>query len=291
MWLKDFVDCSMYDFSPRSLALCFIVSVAWIFGSIELISTLANFTTQWHWYVLATAYTLIINEIFVHQYCHHGRAKINTNSITYKILVFLVSVDNAYGPLTSACMMHTNHHRYADTKEDHINFKRFWHDTLLLSPWMFITNTSAKFKMSNKEQYFAEQRAVYKDILNDIWTFFCEEYRIYLTLLFWLVLYIVCPVVLFKIIFMGRFLISIFQFLTGVLGHIKLPFGYRNFNTLDSSHNNLAFHYLSLCLFNSMLHNNHHGLRRFNAGQVRWYEFDLGQYVLKLFKILMSRHE
>jgi hypothetical protein len=85
----------MYDLSLRSLTLCAIVAVAWIFGSIELINTIINFDTQWPWYVIATAYTLIINEIFVHQFCHHSRANINTSSVTYKILVFLVSVDHA----------------------------------------------------------------------------------------------------------------------------------------------------------------------------------------------------
>jgi fatty-acid desaturase len=185
--------------------------------------------------------------------------------------------------------MHTNHHRYADTTKDHINFKRFWHDTLLLSPWMFITNTTAKFEMPDKQQYFAEQRAIYQSILDDLWTFFCEEYRIYLTLLFWFVMYLVCPIILFKVIFMGRFLISIFQFLAGVLGHTKLPFGYRNFNTVDSSYNNLIFHCLSLGLFSSMLHNNHHGMKKFGNGQVRWFEFDLSQYVIKIFNKLMIK--
>ena len=74
---------------------------------------------------------------------------------------------------------------------------------------------------------------------------------------------------------MGRFLISVFKFLADVFGHMKLPFGYRNFNTNDTTYNHLVFHYLCLGLFTAMLHNNHHGTTS-SKHSFHWYEFDMG---------------
>jgi len=279
----------MIDASLRSITLCIIVSIAWYFGAIELYHTVTNFSSQWHWYVIASFYTICVNELFVHEFCHHSRLPINTNSWTYRILIFLASVDNAYVPVTGQCLMHSNHHMYADTKDDHANFKRSWHDLFLLSPWLFLNKSYNNFVMPDKENYFKRQQEIYKNILDDIWTFFCEEYRISLTIIFWAVLYFIAPIVLFKVLFMGRFLLSIFQFLFNIPGHVKLPFGYRNFNTPDGSYNNLWIHYLTLCLSGAALHNNHHGLRSYKTCQHRWFEFDLSKYVIAAYTKLMVK--
>jgi fatty-acid desaturase len=263
-----------------------LVLLAWVVGAYELGQTLLNFSTQWGWYVVATFYTLLLNEIFLHQVCSHGNIIIDPKRWTYKILVFLLSVDHANGPVTSFCLLHQNHHRHADQKQDLVNYRTTWYSFAVLAPWIFLMNQP--LNIPNKEQYLQEERKKFKSIIDDDWTWFCETYRIPLTLLFWGILFILAPLILFKIIFMGRFLISLFKFAADVFGHMKLPFGYRNFDTPDTTYNHLIFHYLTLCLFTGILHNNHHGLKSFDTCQHRWFEFDLSKFFIRPLKSLLQ---
>jgi fatty-acid desaturase len=273
----------------RGLGLFSIVAITWIFGSIELYDTLANFSTQWYWWVLATAYTIVVNELFVHEFCHHSMKDINTNTWTYKIMMFLASIDNAYVPVTGQCLMHANHHDMPDTDYDHAEMRKTWHDLFLLSPWLFLNQRYENFDWPGRANYIKQQEKIYKTVLDDIWTFFCEEYRIFLTLSIWLLLYLICPIILFKILFMGRFLMSIYQFCVNVPGHIMLPFGYQNYKEQATSWNNLWAHYIMLGLSHSALHNNHHGISDRRSVQRRWFEFDTGRYVLAWFRRVMIK--
>ena len=263
------------------------VSTAWIIGSYELYDSIVHFTSQWFWIIIAMFYTVTINEVFIHEFWAHGDPKkINVNSLTYKILIFLVTVDHAQGPLTNLCIAHKNHHMYSDKPGDSVNYRSSWHSHCILSPWIFFTSTP---EIPDGKQYYDAQREKYKELLNDKWTFFVEEFRVPLTILFWAFLYFTFPIILFKIILMGRFIDSIYQLFANVFGHMKLPFSYRNFNTNDTTYNNLILHYLGLCLFPAMLHNNHHGKRTLETHKVKWYEFDPSKYTLNIFKFLMKK--
>ena len=276
----------MIDTSLRSITLCIMVSIAWYFGAIALYNTAVNFSSQWHWYVLATIYTLVLNEIFLHEIVFHNKLNIDPSRWTYKIFTFLLTIDHANGPITSFCLLHSNHHQYSDKEYDIVNYRTRWYNFCILAPWIFLTNT--KLNLPNKEKFLAHERIQFQTVLNDSWTQFCEGYKIPLTIFFWFVLYMLAPIILFKIIFMGRFLISVFKFLADVFGHMKLPFGYRNFNTNDTTYNHLVFHYLCLGLFTAMLHNNHHGTTS-SKHSFHWYEFDMGGVVAKLLKPLLSK--
>lgn len=256
-----------------------MASIAWIFGSIELVDTLLNFSTQWYWYVLATIFTLTINDIFIHQVCAHSKNEINTGSWIYKILVFVTSVDNTLGTLTNYCLMHKHHHMYTDQAEDLTLPKNYWHSRNLLSPWIWLENVP--LKISNQEQYMSAQYKKYDYLINDPWTKFCETNRCAIAIVSWTALFFFLPVVLFKIIFMGKVLMSIYMFLAGNFGHLKIPFGYRNFDTNDNSHNNLLFYYLALGLNGSLLQNNHHGLRTHETAVARWFEIDVAWLIRK----------
>lgn len=273
-------------FDLKNYALAGIVSIAWWFGAQSLWDVVQNFSTQWYWYVLATLYCVTINEIFLHQLCTHSSIKVNPQRWTYKVLVFLTSVDNAYGPLTSFCLLHKNHHLYADKDQDLVNYRTTWHSACLLSPWVFFMDFS--LNMPNKEKYLASQNQQYSSLINDTWTQICERNRIALTLIYWAILWVVFPIFLFKVVFMGRFLLSIFKIFGDIFGHMKLPLSYRNYNTNDTSYNHLIFHYLSLCLLIAMLHNNHHGMLENQERQARWFEFDLSRVIMhRLLKPLL----
>ena len=86
---------------------------------------------------------------------------------------------------------------------------------------------------------------------------------------------------------MGRFLSSVFTGLAAIGGHTKLPFGYRNFDTPDTTYNNLLFHYLALGTMPSMLQNNHHGIKK-NAATYKWFEFDSFEIIIKVLRPLLQ---
>lgn len=281
----------MWSFSFSSIARTLLVSLVWYIGAIELWDTLTHLSSQWYWYLLAVIYTVTINELFVHLICSHKFLEVDTNRITYKILVFLASVDHAYAPTSVFCLNHPVHHKYAEVMtKDNLNFRNAWFTVCSCSPLMFIYQP--RLELTDKERDIKNVTKKYQDIFDDLWTFFCEEFKIPLTLLYWLVLYVCFPIVLFKVVFMGRFLMSIFNLLAAIFGHSSALFGYRNFNVNNTSHNNLIFHnILMFGLFSSQLHNNHHSYNLKNRHDYRWYEIDLGKYFIKLLSYGLSKNK
>ena len=277
----------MWNLSINSIALFLLTTLAWAVGATELYSVLSDFKEQWPWYVLATAYGVTINEIFAHQICSHRPYALDTKRFTYRLLVFLNTVDHAWGPITSIATRHDNHHEHSDKGiHDNLNWRRLWYNVCLLAPWMFLYQKITVYP--DRERFEKRQDRRYRNILQDEWTWFCEEYRVILTILFWLLLYFTVPVILFKVVLMGRFLSSVFMALAAIGGHNKLPFGYRNFDTDDGTHNNILFHYLALGLYSTMLHNNHHGTKN-DSHSFRWWEIDIGNWVVSMLRPLIEK--
>jgi hypothetical protein len=265
------------------------VTVCWWFGFQELYTTFTNFDTQWHWYVLAVIYTTSLNEVFGHHLISHQQHKINFKSKIYKILTFLFNVDHGFGPSTAFAIWHPNHHIHVDQKDkDNLDFNRQWFGACSLSPLMYLYQNITKYSPST-DTYYKKQADKHKELLDDDWTFFCEQYRIPLTLVYWGILYLLVPVVLFKIVFMGRAIISMFTFLTTAFCHRKW-LGYQHNKTAGSSVNNLFLHYIvGLGFYSGFLHNNHHS--RFwiesKTHGFTWYELDLGSSLMgRLFRLL-----
>jgi len=275
----------MFSIDLKSITLSLLVSIAWYFGAIELFRVFTDFGNNWYWYVLAVFYTVTINELFAHLICTHNLFPVNTNSWTYKILTFLVSVDHGYG-LRDLVRTHQSHHIYPDQGDrDIYDFKRHWSTVCSMSPLMFLYQKKTNYP--NSEKYLDKQNSIHRNILNDDWTFFCEEFKIPLTLLYWTALYLFLPLMLFKVVFMGRIIISIMNILLTTMCHTR-TFGYRNFNLQNDSSNNLFLHYvIGLGMSSSLLHNNHHSKFWLKAEthSNKWYEIDIGSYIIKLLKI------
>jgi hypothetical protein len=274
----------------KSITTALLVLFVWAVGSIELIDTFKNFSTEWYWYILAIIYTVTINDLFVHICLGHKIYPIDTNRIGYKILAFLATVDNAWGPISSMCLVHRNHHLYSDQgHRDVSNWRIHWYNMGILSPVNYLYQ--AKTEFPDQEKYFSKQQEMFKEILDDTWLWFIEEYSHIFTIMFWIVLYLLCPIVLFKIIFMGRVLMSVFTLFPGMFGHMWIPGGYRNFNTPDTSYNNLLLHYFCLGLFPTVLQNNHHGqMYTIEKGHgYRWFEVDLSKYMVRLIKKITEK--
>jgi fatty-acid desaturase len=254
------------------------VAVAWYFGAQALYDVLTNFSTNWYWYVLATVYAVGLNEVFGHIICAHKSCDVSPKRWTYKLLVFLFTVDHAWSPVTGLCRLHENHHLYADQGDkDNLNWRLHWFSLCSLSPITFIYSTPTVYP--DYKRFLKKQEELHAEIINDPWTNFCENNKVLLTLAYWGVLFLVAPAFLFYVVLMGRFLLSIFMVMAAICGHTKIIFGYRNFDSPDTTHNNLIFHYIALGLMPSMLQNNHHGSAKVS---IRWFEFDTCGLLTKL---------
>jgi len=280
----------MWTLSFKSITIFILVSTAWWFGGHELYHTITNFGTQWHWYLLATIYTATLNEVFNHIIMTHKLFEANVKSWTYRVLVFLLSVDHGSGPVTGMCMSHPRHHTHPDQgNKDVINWRIHWFTNGVVSPLNAIYQAPTDY--GDVDSYVKEQESKYKEVFDDLWTFFVEEWSHVLTIVYWLVLYLVAPVILFKVVFMGRVLLSIYNGFGNIFGHTKIPFGYRNFNTADQTHNNIWCNILSCMMIPTIQQNNHHGtpytLEKGMA--VHWYEHDFSKYIARFLKLFMEK--
>jgi fatty-acid desaturase len=131
----------------------------------------------------------------------------------------------------------------------------------------------------------------FSEIFDDTWTFFIEEYSHVFAILFWLVLYLVAPIVLFKIVFLGRALLTVYTIFSSIGGHARILGGYRNFDTPDNSYNNLLLHYVSLLMFPTILQNNHHGAKYTleKGSGIYWYEYDASKHIARFLKLCMEK--
>lgn len=281
----------MWTISVKSITIATLVSIAWILGFVQLYDSINNFSSEWIWIVLALIYTASLNDVFGHMLLTHRIFKIDPSRIGYKIISFLFVTDFGWGPITTFCLIHHRHHQCSDQgNKDVANWRIHWYNMDIMSPINYLYQEPTDFGKNNGDDYFQAQERKHATILNDTWTFFIEEYSHILTIIFWTLLYFVAPILLFKIIFMGRALLSICSVFSSVAGHTWIPGGYRNFKTRDTSYNNLLLHYLCLCIFPTILQNNHHGQRYTleKGNKFKWYEFDTSKYVARFFKYVLE---
>lgn len=267
-----------------------LVSMVWFFGVQELWHTVTDLPVQWPWLVAAMLYTAIVNDVFGHMILTHRLFPVDPTRIGYKIMAFLFVTDHGWGPVSSFCLVHHRHHECSDQGDkDVANWRIHWYNMDIMSPINYIYQ--AKTDFGDSERYFARQEKKFQALLDDTWTWLLEEYSHVWAIVFWSMLYVTVPVVLFKVIFMGRVLLGMCTVFSSVCGHTKIPGGYRNFNTPDTSHNNLLLHWLCLCSFPTVLQNNHHGkIYSLQDGvAVHWWEFDLSKYYVRILKHFLQQ--
>jgi fatty-acid desaturase len=254
-------------------------------GLIETVEIFLNFGNQWYWLLLAMIYTVTLNDTFVHRICAHGMFLVNEKSITYKILTWLSTADLASGPVKSSVLNHELHHIHADTgPKDNMKWDPHWYCALLLPIAVPIQD------VDEYQRYTKKRYKTYHHLLNDPWTNFCAKHQIEISLITWTVLFLISPIVFFKVICVGRFMISLMHALAALVGHSQtFPLNYRNFNTNDKSSNNIFLYYLFLGLAAGLLQNNHHGKpSAINVGS-KWWEIDTSSPIAHLLKFLMGK--
>jgi len=198
--------------------------------------------------------------------------KIKVDSKLYKILVFLASIDMGYGPVKDVVIAHGLHHIHSDKgPEDNMNWRYHWYSTTIVSPIPRLNDVKPK----NYEEYLQKQTHKHHNIWSDPWTDFCSRHHVKISFLTCLVLAVLCPVILLKVICLGRFLLTVMTGIAGSVGHMDFfPGSYRNFKTNDTSSNSIVFHYLFLGLYTGMLQNNHHANPASIKPNPRWWEID-----------------
>lgn len=266
-----------------------IVTGMLILGAFSLVDIFQNFSTEWVWLILATYYTITINETFTHRVCGHNMFPVNVNSWAYKILTFLSSADLAHGPVRSMAIGHRAHHIYSDQgKADPINMREFWFGIACAMPFRgWFKNP----EIPEPEKFLQLSYKQNKEIIDDLWTQFCEEYATIISMFTLVVLYILCPIVIFKIILPGRVIMVISMIGAGICHLKNVPLTYRHIDTPDNSNNNLILHYLMLGIFGGLLQNNHHSHpNRLNMGRT-WYEIDTSTPIAYMLKFLIRKRE
>lgn len=282
----------MWTINFKSVIISILIAVAWFFGFQELWTVFRDFEHQWYWFLLATIYTTTLNDVFGHMILTHRLFPVDLHSAGYRILSFLFIVDHGWGPVTGFCMAHHRHHQCSDQgNRDVANWRTGWWAHGIVSPINYIYQPVTDW--GDKEKYVEMQERKFGEVFGNTWTWFIEEYSHILTIAFWSILYIVCPIILFKIVFLGRALLTIYTLFSTIGGHTRIPGGYRNFDTPDHSYNNLLLHYASLLMFPTILQNNHHGQKYTleKGSGLHWYEYDVSKHIARFLKLIIGKKD
>lgn len=264
-----------------------IVSAMLITGAWQFVEVILNFSTAWYWLILATYYTITVNETFTHRACQHKMFDLDVNSVWYKIMTWLSSVDQSHGPVRTGTLWHLSHHKYSDQGDhDNVNSRLFWFGDAWVLPFAFL---GPRPNIPDARELVDRAYRTHQEVIDDPWTKFCEKYSLEISVSTMTVLFLLFPVFLFKILLMGRFIMTLGMIGAGIAHRDGVPLTYRNFNTPDSTNNNLILHYLFFGIFGGLLQNNHHGRPRVLNMGIKWWEIDASAPMAYLFKFLMSK--
>lgn len=272
--------------TPQIVYRFFLVMFMILVGENVFFNIIMDFSNQYYWLIIATFYIITVEETFAHRMCAHNMFTINTKSITYKLLTFLNSVNQSHGPARYLAIWHPAHHMYADKgKQDNVNFKEFWYGSASTLPTEFL----CKYEIPDTDKVVRTGYRISKEVIDDPWAQFCERYSLLISTVVLVILYILFPIILFKVVLLGRFMIMLGMITAGLCHMKRFPFSYRHVETNDTANNNLLLHYMFLGIFSGLLQNNHHSdTSRVNLG-LRWYEIDTSAPIAYLLKYLMEK--
>ena len=204
-------------------------------------------------------FAIVLTETFVHRYCSHKSFKLDK-----KIETFLIycSTFTLHPPTLVWAPNHITHHKYPDIDGDSHpasdGWKTwFWYDTYKNN---MINSYTVKRLLKNKHY-----RIQYEN-------FFIIYVISIMTAMVISPFYTLCILLI----------PAVFTFhMAGVINVLchTLKWGYRNFDTKDTSVNINIFPFSC-----STLHNNHHANPTCINNGVKWYEIDLAYYVIMLIR-------
>ena len=226
-----------------------------------------------HWYL-----SLFFQTFFLHRYAAHKSFTMSkTMEKVFFVLTWIFQGSNylsAYG----YGIMHRMHHAYADTENDPHS------PTYDESIWKMMWKTKTIYSAIANKKMVVDPRFT-KDVPE--WEWFDKMARSWPSRIFWGGLY-----VLFYLQFATHwslFLLLPIQFAVSpihgaIINWFAHKYGYRNFETKDTSRNFLPFDFL---MMGESYHNNHHkNGGNPNFGGIRWHELDPTYQIIKLFNFL-----
>lgn len=213
-----------------------------------------------NWYIVIFMYFIywcVGISIAYHRYISHRSFEFKNKTLE-RICVLVGAASGQGDPFVWAAI-HKHHHLHSDKKEDPHGPHIGWLSYLLANNYSHIP---AKF----------DKRI--KDKLN----LFLFKYYTGCILAWWLSLYLIGGIWLLmtvSLVPIGLYMVAVN--LTVQMTHM---YGYVNFKVDDKARNNW---WIAIISFGEGWHNNHHAKPRRYTFQEKWWEFDLGGFIIKHF--------
>ena len=224
-----------------------------------------------HWYI-----SLFFQTFFLHRYASHKMFKMS--KFTEKICFLLTFISQGTSFLNPAgyALMHKNHHKYSDTKNDPHSPQSF------RSIIEFNLKTFKEYRFYIKQVYLNKPESTdlprweFIEKLGDLWIVRMIFAFIYISIY---VLY--SPSYWYFLLLPIHFLMGpIHGFIVNWYGH---KVGYRNFNLPDNSRNTL---FIDILMLGELYQNNHHKNPNNPDFSIKWFEIDFGYLTLNFLKKL-----
>ena len=197
----------------------------------------------------------------------------NLTHRAYKTHPLIVKIGTLLGTLSNTgssivwVAIHMNHHKHADTEKDPHSPKHQGLKTFALE--YDLDTSKVKWKM--------------KHLIGDPFHMFLHKYYFGVIATWSFLLYIIGGAYL--MIFLHWFPMIISGAMSNIVNYVghkrEWPGGYRRYDTRDDSVNNWLW---AIPSWGETLHNNHHKHPYSAIHGERWWEFDIGGYIVKLIR-------
>ncbi|HRH61140.1 MAG TPA: acyl-CoA desaturase [Chitinophagaceae bacterium] len=213
-----------------------------------------------HWYS-----SLFFQSFFHHRYAAHKHFTMSRGWEKFFFICCFITQGSSYISAYAYGMMHRLHHVHTDTEEDPhspANHPNFWR--------MMLETRNSYFSI------YCGKTLVDEKIKKDIprWDAFDRFAHNWITRVSWMMIY--TAIYIWLATAWWQFLLLPFTIIMGTLQGAVVnwwahKFGYRNFETEDTSRNIIP---LDIFFWGESYHNNHHKFPGRPNNSVKWYEFD-----------------
>ena len=222
-----------------------------------------------HWYV-----SLFVQTFFLHRYASHSMFKMHPYVEKFFFLITMIAQGSSFLQPAAYALMHRKHHEHSDTERDPH------------SPVGFNNIFSFMFKTAKEYQKYskivAENKYTDKDLPR--WPLLEKIGDSYFTRILFAIGYIGIYTLfspslwLFLLIPIHILMGPIHGFIVNWFGH---RLGYRNFKKLHDNSRNTLF--IDILMMGELYQNNHHKRPNKTNFAYKWFEFDFGYIIMKLF--------
>lgn len=222
-----------------------------------------------HWYI-----SLFVQTFFLHRYASHSMFKMHPYVEKFFFLITMIAQGSSFLQPAAYALMHRKHHEHSDTERDPH------------SPLGFNNIFSFMFKTAKEYQKYskivAENKYTDKDLPR--WPLLEKIGDSYFTRILFAIGYIGIYTLfspslwLFLLIPIHILMGPIHGFIVNWFGH---RLGYRNFKKLHDNSRNTLF--IDILMMGELYQNNHHKRPNKTNFAYKWFEFDFGYIIMKLF--------